>query len=42
MSVGKRWLNTQTVEQMTAARLAETDGDGEVRAWLTTIARLSR
>ena len=38
----KKWLNTRAVEQMTAARLAERDPDGEVRAWLATIANLSR
>ncbi len=36
----KKWLNTRAVEQMTAARLAERDPDGEVRAWLATIAKL--
>jgi len=36
----KKWLNTRAVEQMTAARLAERDLDGEVRAWLATIAKL--
>ncbi len=38
----KRWLNTRAVEQMTAARLAERDPKGEVRAWLATIASLGR
>ncbi len=38
----KRWLNTRAVEQMTVARLAERDVSGEVRAWLATIAALSR
>jgi hypothetical protein len=36
------WLNTRAVEQMTAARLAERDAEGEVRAWLATIRGLSR
>jgi hypothetical protein len=36
----KRWLNTRAVDQMTAARLAERDGGGEVRSWLATIANL--
>jgi hypothetical protein len=38
----KRWLNSRAVDQMTAARLAERDGSGEVRSWLTAIASLSR
>ena len=38
----KKWLNTRAVEQMTVARLAERDGNGEVRAWLAAIARLRR
>ena len=38
----KRWLNTRAVDQMTAARLAERDPDGEVRGWLATIAELAR
>ena len=36
----KRWLNSRAVEQMTPARLAERDPDGEVRSWLATIAKL--
>ena len=36
----KKWLNSRAVEQMTAARLAERDPDGEVRSWLATIAKL--
>jgi hypothetical protein len=38
----KRWLNTRGVERMTLERLAERDPQGEVRAWLTTIARLAK
>jgi hypothetical protein len=38
----KRWLNSRAVDQMTAARLAEQDSSGEVRAWLATIAGLGR
>ena len=37
----KKWLNTRAVERMTAERLAERDPEGEVRSWLTTIARLA-
>ncbi len=37
----KKWLNTRAVEQMTPARLAERDPDGEVRDWLATIIRLA-
>ncbi len=37
----KKWLNTQAVERMTAARLAERDPKGEIRSWLMTIARLA-
>ncbi|MGA2257072.1 MAG: hypothetical protein ABSG53_20665 [Thermoguttaceae bacterium] len=33
-------LNTRAVEQMTPARLAERDPNGEVRSWLATIATL--
>ena len=36
----KRWLNTRAVEQMTAARLAERDPDGEVRSWLRRLRAL--
>jgi hypothetical protein len=38
----KRWLNQRAAEKMTVERLAERDGRGEVRAWLATIAALSR
>jgi hypothetical protein len=38
----KRWLNTWAVDQMTAAKLAERDGRGELRSWLAAIAALSR
>jgi hypothetical protein len=34
----KRWLNSRAVDPMTAARLAERDGRGEVREWLAAIA----
>lgn len=34
----KKWLNTEAVARMTAARLAERDPDGDIRLWLTTIA----
>ena len=37
----KRWLNTDAVERMTPALLAERDPDGEVRSWLAMIAELA-
>ena len=37
----KRWLNTQGVQRMTPALLAERDPAGEVQSWLTTMARLA-
>ena len=37
----KLWLNTQAADWMTPRRLASWDPDGEVRSWLTTIARLA-
>jgi hypothetical protein len=38
----KKWLNTEAVDRMTAARLAESDPDGDIRGWLQTIASLAR
>ena len=38
----KRWLNARAVDQMTVERLAARDGSGEIRSWLSTIAKLSR
>ena len=37
----KKWLNTDAVERMTPALLAERDPDGEVLSWLETIVRLA-
>ncbi len=37
----KRWLNTDAVERMNPALLAERDPDGEVRSWLAAIAHLA-
>ena len=36
----KRWLNTATVEQMTAALLAERNPQGELIGWLMVIAEM--
>jgi putative ATP-dependent endonuclease of OLD family len=36
----KRWLNTQAIEQMNLALLAECDPDGEVLGWLQVIGEL--
>lgn len=33
----KGWLNTEAVDRMTMARLAESDPDGEVIRWLTVM-----
>jgi hypothetical protein len=38
----KSWLNTHAVNRMTAARLAERDPNGDIRAWLQIIANLAR
>jgi hypothetical protein len=40
MKLAKRQLNGPVLDCMTAARLAESDGAGEVRGWLTDIAAL--
>ena len=38
----KRWLNTDAVEAMTPALLAERDPHGEITTWLATIAELAQ
>jgi putative ATP-dependent endonuclease of OLD family len=38
----KHWLNTEAVDRMTPARLAERDPPGEVRGWLNVIGTLSQ
>jgi putative ATP-dependent endonuclease of OLD family len=37
----KKWLNRDAVDRMTVERLAERDAQGEIRAWLLTIALLA-
>ena len=37
----KRWLNTQAAELMTVAQLNERDPNGDVRLWMTTMAKMA-
>lgn len=36
----KRWLNTAVADRMTVSLLDESDPDGEVRSWLTSVSSL--
>jgi len=37
----KRWLNTQAAQRMTVERIDQCDPQGDLRAWLQTMARLA-